>query len=108
MTAGSRRGLDRERRLRVLLQADGYWTMRAAGSLGEVDVIAMKAGSPTLFIEAKSTSGGPYERFGPAKREALTVAAARAGAEAWLVWWPPRTAPQWIPAEQWPLWAVAA
>lgn len=104
---GSRRGIDRERKLRDLLELDGYWTIRAAGSLGDVDVVAMRAGAAPLFIEVKSTSGGPYERFGPAKREALRLAATCAGAEAWLVWWPPRSTPQWIPATAWPATAVA-
>lgn len=107
MTA-SQRGIDRERKLRALLELDGYWTMRAAGSLGAVDVIAMKPDHATLFCEVKSTNGGPFEHFGPVKRAALSAAAARAGADAWLVWWPPRRSPAWISEQEWPTLAVAA
>lgn len=100
---GSRRGLDRERKLRVLLELDGYWCIRAAGSLGDVDVVALKADHDTLFCEVKSTSAGPYERFGPLQRAALLDAAERAGAVAWLVWWPPfQRTPSWIPPLAWP------
>lgn len=101
MTA-SQRGIDRERKLRGMLELDGYWTIRAAGSLGAVDVVAIRAGEAPLFIEVKSTSGGPFERFGPACRTALSTAAARAGATAWLVWWPPRRSPLWIAEDRWP------
>lgn len=106
--SGGRRGLDRERRLRELLERDGWWTMRAAGSLGVVDVLAMRAGSTPLFIEVKSTSGGPFERFGPSQRAALSTAAALAGATAWLVWWPPRRSPLWVPERDWPMVRAAA
>jgi hypothetical protein len=43
-----------------------------------------------MLIEVKSTSGGPWERFGPADRQALVETAEKHGAEAWLYWWPPR------------------
>lgn len=101
MTA-SQRGIERERKLRVLLGRQGWWTIRAAGSHGNVDVVAMKAGENPMFIEVKSTSGGPWERFGPLSRLQLIDAAVQAGAEAWLVWWPPYAPPKWIPADAWP------
>jgi Holliday junction resolvase len=106
--SASQRGINRERKLRVLLELEGWWTIRAAGSLGDVDVVAMRAGDAPLFIEVKSTSGGPYERFGPVKRDALAAAATRAGAVAWLVWWPPYRDPRWIAESEWPVMAVAA
>lgn len=96
------RGHDRERAIRRHLERDGWWTTRAAGSLGDADVVALKAGATPMLIEAKSTAGGPYERFGPAGRAALLAAADRAGAEAWLAWWPPRGELQWIPSSVWP------
>jgi Holliday junction resolvase len=99
---GSARGIDRERKLRVVLASYGYWTMRAAGSLGVCDIIAMRAGEPPMFLEVKSTAGGPYERFGPVKRKALADAAQQAGAVPWLVWWPKGSKPVWIAADAWP------
>ena len=96
------RGIDRERRLRDLLYADGWWTARAAGSLGDADVVALRAGATPRLIEVKSTTRGPYHGFGPARRIALRAAAHKAGAEAWLVWWPLRAQPKWISSEDWP------
>lgn len=101
MTA-SERGIARERKLRALLELDGWWTARAAGSLGEADVVALKHGEPPRLIEVKSTTSGPFHSFGPAKRDALIAAAVKAGAVPWLVWWPPRKAPLWIPETAWP------
>jgi Holliday junction resolvase len=98
----SRRGHDRERAVRVLLDQDGWWTARAAGSLGDADVIALKAGFPPRLVEVKSTAAGPFEHFGPADRAALSAAARRAGAEAWLVWWPSRRKPIWLHELDWP------
>lgn len=96
------RGIDRERRLRVGLERSGWWTSRAAGSFGEADVIALKAGELPRLIEVKSTARGPFAGFGPAKREALISAAVKAGAIPWLVWWPPHDGPHWIPVSNWP------
>lgn len=98
----SGRGHQRERDLRRQLDAEGWWTTRAAGSLGDADIVALKAGQPPRLVEVKSTAGGPYERFGPADRDQLLAAAEQAGADAWLVWWPPRRKPVWIHPDAWP------
>lgn len=107
MTA-SERGIARERKLRALLELEGWWTARAAGSLGEADVVALKHGELPRLIEVKSTSAGPFHSFGPAKRDALISAAVKAGAIPWLVWWPPRKPPSWIPVSEWPACRAAA
>ncbi len=96
------RGVDRERAIRKALEESGWWTCRAGVGGGEVDVVAMKHGHPTMFCEIKSTSGGPYERFGPAARERLISAAVKAGSTPWLIWWPLRRGPFWIPVKDWP------
>jgi Holliday junction resolvase len=96
------RGIARERAVRRLLEADGYWTSRAAGSKGEADVIALRAGSPSMLIEVKSTSAGPFCDFGPADRAELKAAAELAGAEPWLCHWPPRKKPRWYAPQDWP------
>jgi Holliday junction resolvase len=102
----SSRGHDRERDVRRLLESDDWWVSRAAGSLGDADLIAMKAGQRPRLVEVKSTAGGPYEHFGPKDREALLFAADLAGADPWLVWWPPargrKTLPRWIHPSEWP------
>lgn len=97
------RGIERERKVRALLEADGYWTARAAGSLGDADVIALRADVRPLLVEVKSTARGPFAGFCPADRVELLAAAERAGAEPWLCWWPPRGRPNWIPADEWPV-----
>lgn len=101
------RGIQRERAVRRLLEDDGYWTSRAAGSKGEADVIALRAGSPSMLIEVKSTSAGPFCDFGPADRAELKAAAETAGAEPYLVWWPKRGKPTWYGVEGWPRRKVA-
>lgn len=97
------RGHDRERAVKALMQGEDWWVARAAGSLGDADLVALRAGSTPRLVEVKSTAGGPYEHFRPADRLSLIFAAQLAGAEAWLCWWPPRAKPKWIPAHEWPL-----
>lgn len=102
------RGITRERQVRKLLEADGYWTCRAAGSFGDADVVALKNGEPPLLIEVKSTSAGPFHSFGPAQRAELVAAAEKCGGLARLCWWPPRAKPRWYSQWQWPESEVAA
>jgi Holliday junction resolvase len=98
----SRRGHNRERQVRDLLLSEDWWVCRAAGSLGDADLVALKEGHFPRLIEVKSTAAGPYHSFGPKARADLRFAAFLAGAEAWLVWWPPRAQPKWIPSSEWP------
>jgi len=98
----SGRGHQRERAVKLLLQEDDWWVTRAAGSLGNADLVALKVGKRPMLIEVKSTAGGPYERFGPADRARLRLAAEIAGADAVLAWWPPRGKLRMIPADEWP------
>jgi len=110
-------GHDRERQLRHVLEAAGWLCVRAAGSLGPVDVLAIaragamhpaRAATPArqgeiALIECKSTAGGPYERFGPAERKLLAELAASVGASAWLAYKPKGArAWTWIPSAAWP------
>ena len=45
------RGIQRERDVRRVLESEGWWTARAAGSFGDADVIALKVGSRPQMIE---------------------------------------------------------
>lgn len=94
MSAGSR-GTRREHQVRDLLVDDGWIVVRAAGSLGPVDLAALKAGAPPRLVQVKADERTPWKNFGPAARAELVELAKRAGAEAWLVWWPPRAPVDW-------------
>ena len=112
----SQRGLDRERRVRDLLSEWGWVAIRAAK--GPVDVVANVAdaearhplapGHPVfivrgcLFVQVKTTASAAYDSFLPSERAILSTMAAKAGAEAWLCWWPPNRPPVWIPESSWP------
>jgi Holliday junction resolvase len=84
------------------LRRNGWFVIRAAGSLGCADLVALRAGVRPIFVEVKSTAAGPYEHFGPEVRDALLAAAKLAGADAWLCWWPSRGKATWIHADGWP------
>jgi Holliday junction resolvase len=100
------RGIQRERQVRKLMENDGYWTMRAAGSLGDADVLAVKArpggGSTVVLVEVKSDVRGPFAHFGPEARAELIAAAVKTGATPILCYWPPRRQPAWIHVRDWP------
>lgn len=96
------RGIDRERAVRKLLEAEGWLAFRAPASLGCADVIALKAGETSRLVEVKSTHRGPYHSFGPADRQRLASAATQAGADAYLAWWPPRGKLVWLHSSGWP------
>jgi Holliday junction resolvase len=101
----STRGIKRERQVRRLLEQDGYWTSRAAGSFGDADVIALKAtptGIDAKLVEVKSDVAGPFAHFGPAARAELIAAAVKSGATPLLCHWPPRKQPRFIPVSDWP------
>jgi Holliday junction resolvase len=101
--SGERRGIQRERDVREQLANDDWLAFRAPASLGVADVVALKDGHRPRLVEVKSTSGGPYERFGPKERARLLLAARLAGADAYLAWWPPRNPCRWIHSTEWPL-----
>jgi Holliday junction resolvase len=98
----SARGHNRERAVKHLLEDEDWWVARAAGSLGDADLVALKAGRSPRLIEVKSTAGGPYERFGPTERSSIALAAELAGATAELAWWPPHGQLRFIPSQEWP------
>jgi Holliday junction resolvase len=96
------RGHARERQVKALLEADDWFVTRAAGSLGDADLVALKAGHVPRLVEVKSTAAGPFHSFGPKARADLLFAARLAGASAWLCWWPPRGKPVWLSSREWP------
>lgn len=100
--SNTRFGHQRERDLKKLLEADGWFVLRSPASKGVADLIALKLGHQPKFIEVKATAAGPYSGFPPADRLEMLEAANRAGASAWLVHWPKRKKPVWLAASEWP------
>lgn len=104
------RGIQRERAVKAVLQEDDWVVIRAAGSLGGVDLVALKPWQTPMLVEVKSSSPerGPFADFPPAEREALLLAARMAGARAVMAWWPPRGKLRWFQPDEWPVARAAA
>src|SRR5215216_84817 len=100
----SKLGIKRERQVREKLEEEGYAVVRAAGSLGCIDLVAGKSSWATLAIEVKADDEkfGPFNNFGPGKREALLSLAEKAGWVPVLAWWPSRGKLRWIKPTEWP------
>jgi Holliday junction resolvase len=95
-------GHNRERQLKKLLEADGWFVLRAPASLGVADLVALKKGETPRLIESKANTGSPYMNFRAADRRELLEVAERAGAVAQLAFWPKRGTLEWIGSEAWP------
>jgi Holliday junction resolvase len=99
--SGARRGIQRERQVRERYEAEGWIVIRAAGSFGCFDLMAVKRGVPSHMVEVRSTKR-PYDHFGPAARKTLRDAAFIGGCQAILAWWPSRGRLRLIPEAEWP------
>lgn len=103
-------GNARELRVMDILATEGWLcaSRRHIGGAGDILAVRKTRVSNMLYtlearlIEVKSTAGGPYERFGPADRQALLETAEKYGAEPWLYWWPPRGKLARLDASQFP------
>lgn len=100
--SNTRFGHQRERDLKKQLEASGWFVIRSPASKGVADLVALKLGHQPRFIEVKGTSRSAFAGFPPADREEMLEAAVRAGASAWLVWWPKRKKASWIASSEWP------
>lgn len=69
-----RAGDNFEYRTRDTFRSRGWWIIRAAGSLGPVDLVALKAGQPAVLISCKING-----RIDPLEREALLAVANMTG-----------------------------
>jgi Holliday junction resolvase len=96
----SARGHNRERQVRKLLEADGWIVVRSAGSLGPVDLVALKP-DRVLLIEVKSTIQ-PYQHFRKPERAEMLEIAIEAGASCVLAYWPSHGQLRWIRPQRWP------
>lgn len=96
------RGAQRERAVRDYLADRDWIVVHTRPGTNFCDVVALKDGYKPRFVEVKSTAGGPYERFLPARRNELRQIAEWAGADAYLAWWPPRGELRWFHSSEWP------
>lgn len=97
------RGAQRERAVRDELTARDWVVVHTRPGTNFCDIVALKNGHRPLFVEVKSTAGGPYERFDPERRRHLQKIAEWAGADAVLAWWPPRGQLRYIHSSEWPV-----
>lgn len=86
------------------LEEEGWLVVRAAGSLGIADLIALKATHKPRMIEVKSddVKFGPFNNFGPTRRAEFLAKAGQAGAEPELIYWPPHGSMHVVPVDAWP------
>jgi Holliday junction resolvase len=73
-----------ERQTRDALRAHGWVVVRAAGSLGPADIVALRGDKKPLLVSCKVTRRDERPRISPAERLALVEAAEQAGARALL------------------------
>lgn len=100
----SRRGNSFEVELAKALEDQGalVGSRRRIAGVGDLLVYGPELGRVRL-VEAKTTAGGPYERFGRIERAIMISVCRDAGAEAWLAWRPPRASVvKWISSDEWP------
>lgn len=95
-----RKGADRERQLAKRLREDGWYAIRAAGSHGAADIVALKAGQPARLIQLKAGGKSPLAGFPPREREVLRIEAKQAGATAELCWWADRREPVFVSLDE--------
>ena len=100
--AAQSRGARRERQAKRTLEAEGWVVVRTAGSLGAADLVCLRWDQVPRVVQVKTDVRSPWNNFSPEQRRALTKLAADAGAEAWLLYWPPGKQPKWIAPHTWP------
>ena len=94
-------GSDRERMAAEWYRDQGYVTLRNTKRDG-FDLAALKEGEIPHLTEVKGNAGRPFAQFGPAERAELIAAALQAGADPYLLHWPPHGSPRLYPMEEWP------
>jgi Holliday junction resolvase len=81
----ARRGAHFERRVRRLLEAEGWYVVRMAGSRGVADLLALRPAGTSAearFVQVKVRK----HALGPKAREELAKVAWYAGGTPWLVY----------------------
>lgn len=100
MTTNYQRGVIIERKAQAELEADGYLVIRAAGSKGPADLVAIPRddAAPVRLIQCKRTAGTPGSGLRAALQELSALPLpADVSAELW----------QWCDGKGWARWLVA-
>lgn len=97
----ARKGKRTEYKVRDVLVDEGWWVIRAGGSLGAADFVALKAGERPVLVQVKSTAAGPFSDFGPAARATLREVAKETGAVPVLAHWPTHGKLRWYDEAVW-------
>lgn len=95
------RGAAAEREYMRILEDQGYYVTRSAGSHACADLLACRDGR-ILLVQVKTDRAGPFAHFGPRYRKELLKEAAKAGGEAVLAWKEYRKGWRTFPPDQWP------
>lgn len=95
-------GTLREHKVRDWFLERDWWVCRAAGSMGDADLVVMKDGHRPKMVEVKGNAGSPYMHFRAKDRAEILFAARLAGADAVLAHWPPRGKLRFYEPEEWP------
>ncbi len=102
MSAARNRGAQRERAVRDWLTERDWVVIHTRPGTNFCDVVALKLGKRPMFVEVKSTAGGPWHGFLPKDRDDLLAVAKLAGADAYLAWWPKGGQLRWFHSDEWP------
>lgn len=103
-------GSARELKVKKKLEADGWQVRKARMSFGNADLLAYRVTNvwdeapikERMLIQVKANKGNPWMNFRKEERAGLLEDAMIAGAEAYLVHWPPHGEENWIHSNDWP------
>lgn len=94
-------GTAREHKVMTQFSDREFIVIRAAGSLGPIDFVALRTGLLPRLVQVKSDAAGPFAHFGPDDRYWLTRDAGKAGGVALLAHWPKRGECLWYAGPDW-------
>lgn len=92
----------RERQVKDRLVAKGCIVRKARMSFGNADLLVKWPNGRRELLQVKANKGSPWMNFRKEERAGLLEDADIAGAEAYLVHWPPHGEERWIHSKDWP------
>lgn len=96
-------GSARELKVKKNLEAKGWVVKKARMSFGNADLLCYHSYTKErMLVQVKANKGSPWMNFRKDERAGLLEDAEIAGAEAYLVHWPPHGEENWIHSKDWP------